>query len=225
MPVLSSVVVLPSKLALESVPSPDSSNLSRWFVHCDTVDTVSLILRLAFCFLHPYQSFESHFTEKHRLAYHLAIACWQGLILLPKSRAHDKEAQCRRPLIAASFGFWSRRPGSNRRHLAWEASVLPLNYFGISPVFPGCQHKKKKRKGKSPNARLEVERHTGLEPALSAWKADVLTIEHQCRMVGRLPAPVVIWNPFWVRKQIIRPTHQGCDPGQRWRPGHHHHQR
>src|SRR6266568_1428808 len=24
--------------------------------------------------------------------------------------------------------FWSGRPGSNRRHPAWEAGVLPLNY-------------------------------------------------------------------------------------------------
>src|SRR6185312_17143607 len=28
------------------------------------------------------------------------------------------------PLIC----FWSGRPGSNRRHPAWEAGVLPLNY-------------------------------------------------------------------------------------------------
>ncbi len=24
--------------------------------------------------------------------------------------------------------YWSGRPGSNRRHSAWEADVLPLNY-------------------------------------------------------------------------------------------------
>jgi hypothetical protein len=29
--------------------------------------------------------------------------------------------------VSCSF-YWSGRPGSNRRHSAWEADVLPLNY-------------------------------------------------------------------------------------------------
>lgn len=144
MPVLSSVVVLPSKSALESVPSPDSSNLDRWFVQ---EIMVSLLLSSGHKLPPDISELVAALHQKAPLGYHLAIACWQGLILLPKSRAHDKEAQCRRPLIAASFGFWSRRPESNRRHLTWEASVLPLNYFGISPVFPGCQHQKGNGRG------------------------------------------------------------------------------
>jgi hypothetical protein len=35
--------------------------------------------------------------------------------------------QVHRPATFASFE-WSGRPGSNRRHPAWEAGVLPLNY-------------------------------------------------------------------------------------------------
>jgi hypothetical protein len=34
---------------------------------------------------------------------------------------------------------WSGRPGSNRRHRAWEARVLPLNYSrsqGLSLILP-----------------------------------------------------------------------------------------
>src|SRR6185312_4213818 len=30
--------------------------------------------------------------------------------------------------IHKSLKIWSVRPGSNRRHSAWEADVLPLNY-------------------------------------------------------------------------------------------------
>ena len=33
-----------------------------------------------------------------------------------------------KPGYANSRVFWSGRPGSNRRHSAWEADVLPLNY-------------------------------------------------------------------------------------------------
>src|SRR5579872_7289355 len=32
---------------------------------------------------------------------------------------------------ACFFEKWSGRPGSNRRHPAWEAGVLPLNYSRI----------------------------------------------------------------------------------------------
>ena len=36
-------------------------------------------------------------------------------------------------LEAASIALmWSGRPGSNRRHSAWEADVLPLNYSRLS---------------------------------------------------------------------------------------------
>ena len=32
---------------------------------------------------------------------------------------------------------WSGRPGSNRRHPAWEAGVLPLNYSRLLANYPG----------------------------------------------------------------------------------------
>ncbi len=36
--------------------------------------------------------------------------------------------------------FWSGRPGSNRRHSAWEADVLPLNYSRASESIAGSSH-------------------------------------------------------------------------------------
>jgi hypothetical protein len=38
--------------------------------------------------------------------------------------------RCSRALLASLklLILWSGRPGSNRRHSAWEADVLPLNY-------------------------------------------------------------------------------------------------
>ncbi len=37
-----------------------------------------------------------------------------------------------------SLILWSGRPGSNRRHSAWEADVLPLNY-SRSSEWPSCE--------------------------------------------------------------------------------------
>ena len=36
--------------------------------------------------------------------------------------------------------FWSGRPGSNRRHSAWEADVLPLNYSRNLFSYNNLQH-------------------------------------------------------------------------------------
>jgi hypothetical protein len=42
-----------------------------------------------------------------------------------------KCSEIARSFSAKLFVFWSGRPGSNRRHPAWEAGVLPLNYSRI----------------------------------------------------------------------------------------------
>src|SRR5438874_2942103 len=69
---------------------------------------------------------------------------------------------------------WSGRPGSNRRHPAWEAGVLPLNYSrsdsndfsshtqgrntcASSAITAGrkCRTEKKAAKGNMPGANLD----------------------------------------------------------------------
>jgi hypothetical protein len=47
-------------------------------------------------------------------------------VLVDDSANHAGEA-------SKLLNYWSGRPGSNRRHPAWEAGVLPLNY-SRSPV-------------------------------------------------------------------------------------------
>src|ERR1700733_10957512 len=46
-----------------------------------------------------------------------------------QARSDDRGSFLRSLGPAAGLSFsWSGRPGSNRRHSAWEADVLPLNY-------------------------------------------------------------------------------------------------
>jgi hypothetical protein len=47
----------------------------------------------------------------------------------PSVRCRAAEAtNCDQTCFEVIFDEWSGRPGSNRRHSAWEADVLPLNY-------------------------------------------------------------------------------------------------
>ena len=62
--------------------------------------------------------------------------CWllaNGFVALPLRARHRGTPAARGPVRSADRsvyceGKWSGRPGSNRRHPAWEAGVLPLNY-------------------------------------------------------------------------------------------------
>ncbi len=52
-----------------------------------------------------------------------AVPDWLIFVIAISMKAAAGSRQCR-----GSEWCWSGRPGSNRRHSAWEADVLPLNY-------------------------------------------------------------------------------------------------
>src|SRR6202161_1411692 len=59
----------------------------------------------------------------------LSLTAW-----VPRLKAHTRstrDAGHTNSLVECTAGggvFWSGRPGSNRRHLPWQGSTLPLSY-------------------------------------------------------------------------------------------------
>lgn len=90
--------------------------------------------------------------RKAPLGYHLAIACWRDFLGRVLSQVREILNPCALPALVT----W-RQTGSNRQ--------LPGCFAGCS-TFELCPH--------------ILERHTGFEPAPTAWKAVVLPL-HQCR--------------------------------------------
>ena len=80
---------------------------------------------------------------------------------------------------------WSGRPGSNRRHPAWEAGVLPLNYS-------------RPRLLKVSNLELARDYHPAILKAIASDGS-------LSRMVGEM-ASRSNWLPFTIPTKNIAPT-------------------
>ncbi len=81
---------------------------------------------------------------------------------------------------------WQGQVGSNHRVPESKSGALPLGYIPILRTLPCCPHSKalpvfpgRHYKGVCTSEELPpVERITGLEPVLTAWKAAVLPLHH-----------------------------------------------